>query len=186
MIIAHRLSTIQNADLILAIRNGEIAEAGNHHELMALKGLYYDLVMAQSFDDYNHDVSESDHNNGNVYNFVLSGFLCTYQKEVLDSEGVLAAGSESLRQRRKKFGSGRTLAQEASVVGDKKSFARSFSTLVSKQISHRYSKSGSVVSLNSTVMAEKRLRDELEVLVNVSYYFPTYQSKCWIYLRKRN
>ncbi|MCR5503541.1 MAG: ABC transporter ATP-binding protein/permease [Lachnospiraceae bacterium] len=46
-VIAHRLSTIRNADRIFVIENGGIAEEGNHTELMAKKGLYYDLNMAQ-------------------------------------------------------------------------------------------------------------------------------------------
>ena len=43
-IVAHRLSTIRNADRILYISNKGIAEEGNHDELMAKKGLYYDLA----------------------------------------------------------------------------------------------------------------------------------------------
>ncbi len=43
-IVAHRLSTIRNADRILYIRNKGIAEDGSHQELMAKKGLYYDLA----------------------------------------------------------------------------------------------------------------------------------------------
>lgn len=42
--IAHRLSTIQNSDLIVVLENGEIAEKGNHDELMERKGLYHYLV----------------------------------------------------------------------------------------------------------------------------------------------
>ncbi|MEA4862178.1 MAG: ABC transporter ATP-binding protein [Victivallaceae bacterium] len=41
--IAHRLSTIQSADLILVLKKGEIAEAGNHQELLARNGLYRKL-----------------------------------------------------------------------------------------------------------------------------------------------
>ncbi|MBQ9764680.1 MAG: ATP-binding cassette domain-containing protein, partial [Lachnospiraceae bacterium] len=43
-IVAHRLSTIRNSDRILYISNKGIAEQGTHEELMALKGLYYDLA----------------------------------------------------------------------------------------------------------------------------------------------
>jgi len=46
-IIAHRLSTIQHADKIMVVDKGNIAESGNHAELIALKGDYYNLVMAQ-------------------------------------------------------------------------------------------------------------------------------------------
>ena len=46
-LVAHRLSTIRDADLILVIRNGEIAERGTHDELMAAKGLYYSMAVSQ-------------------------------------------------------------------------------------------------------------------------------------------
>ncbi|MFB9329248.1 peptidase domain-containing ABC transporter [Paenibacillus aurantiacus] len=48
LIIAHRLSTIRNADLILVLDGGMIAEAGTHEELLARKGMYYYLVNQQS------------------------------------------------------------------------------------------------------------------------------------------
>ena len=43
-IVAHRLSTIRNSDRILYISNKGIAEEGSHEELMAKKGLYYELT----------------------------------------------------------------------------------------------------------------------------------------------
>ncbi len=46
-VIAHRLSTIRSADLILVIEGGHIKEQGNHMELMARKGKYYDLYTKQ-------------------------------------------------------------------------------------------------------------------------------------------
>jgi subfamily B ATP-binding cassette protein MsbA len=47
-VIAHRLSTIRKADQILVIEEGSIAERGNHDELIAKKGRYYDLFTYQS------------------------------------------------------------------------------------------------------------------------------------------
>ncbi len=50
IVIAHRLSTIQNADLIVVMQKGEIAEQGTHTELLAKNGVYKKLVEMQSFD----------------------------------------------------------------------------------------------------------------------------------------
>lgn len=47
IIIAHRLSTIQSADIIAVIHNGKIIELGNHLELKAKKGYYYELIKRQ-------------------------------------------------------------------------------------------------------------------------------------------
>ncbi|HEV8046038.1 MAG TPA: ATP-binding cassette domain-containing protein, partial [Rubrobacter sp.] len=47
VVIAHRLSTIRNADLILVIEGGSIAERGGHAELMQKNGLYADLYRRQ-------------------------------------------------------------------------------------------------------------------------------------------
>lgn len=47
LIIAHRLSTIQDSDVIVVMDKGRIVEKGNHHELLELKGKYYDLYMTQ-------------------------------------------------------------------------------------------------------------------------------------------
>ncbi len=47
LIIAHRLSTIRDADMIVVVKNGAIAEAGNHDELLAAGGEYYNLYQNQ-------------------------------------------------------------------------------------------------------------------------------------------
>ena len=46
-VIAHRLSTIKDADLIAVVEHGEIIERGNHEQLMAKKGFYYNLYTNQ-------------------------------------------------------------------------------------------------------------------------------------------
>jgi ATP-binding cassette subfamily B protein len=48
IVIAHRLSTIAHADQILVIENGAIVEKGQHEELIAKKGLYFDLYQKQN------------------------------------------------------------------------------------------------------------------------------------------
>ncbi len=50
-VIAHRLSTIQEADRILVLKDGQIIEQGNHQELLADRGFYYDLYNSQFAED---------------------------------------------------------------------------------------------------------------------------------------
>lgn len=47
VVIAHRLSTVMNADQIVVLDKGKIIEQGNHNELVALKGNYYQLIKNQ-------------------------------------------------------------------------------------------------------------------------------------------
>ncbi|PZC95879.1 MdlB, ABC-type multidrug transport system, ATPase and permease component [Pyrenophora tritici-repentis] len=48
--VAHRLSTIKDADLIVVFARGKIAESGTHQELLARKGVYYEMCLGQSLD----------------------------------------------------------------------------------------------------------------------------------------
>ncbi len=47
-VIAHRLSTVRNANAIMVLENGEIIERGNHDDLLAMKGRYYELYTGKS------------------------------------------------------------------------------------------------------------------------------------------
>ncbi|OGV43037.1 MAG: hypothetical protein A2X48_11305 [Lentisphaerae bacterium GWF2_49_21] len=46
--IAHRLSTLRKCDRLVVLKNGEIGEIGTHQELLAKKGIFYELVQIQS------------------------------------------------------------------------------------------------------------------------------------------
>lgn len=47
-VIAHRISSVRNADRIIVLEDGEIAETGTHEELIAQKGIYYDVYLTQT------------------------------------------------------------------------------------------------------------------------------------------
>ncbi|MGH7792269.1 MAG: ABC transporter ATP-binding protein, partial [Thermodesulfobacteriota bacterium] len=48
LIIAHRLSNVRHADRIIVIHKGEIFEVGTHTELLAKRGIYYNLYKLQN------------------------------------------------------------------------------------------------------------------------------------------
>ena len=48
LVIAHRLNTIRDADNIIVIKEGNIAEQGNHDKLMSLNGIYKEMVELQN------------------------------------------------------------------------------------------------------------------------------------------
>ena len=47
IIIAHRISSVKNADEIIVMDNGRIAEKGTHDGLLQKKGLYYETYLSQ-------------------------------------------------------------------------------------------------------------------------------------------
>ena len=50
VVIAHRLSTLHNADKIIVVDHGRVAEQGTHTELLAKGGIYAKLIELQSCD----------------------------------------------------------------------------------------------------------------------------------------
>jgi ATP-binding cassette subfamily B (MDR/TAP) protein 1 len=48
--VAHRLSTIKDADCIIVFARGRIVESGTHKELLAKRGVYYEMSLGQSLD----------------------------------------------------------------------------------------------------------------------------------------
>ena len=47
VIIAHRLSTVKNADQVIVLHQGKIVEMGRHHDLVKVRGYYFELVKNQ-------------------------------------------------------------------------------------------------------------------------------------------
>ena len=58
--IAHRLSTIRNADVIVAVKEGEVVETGTHTELMEKRGFYYQLVLLQTMVEEDDEEEEDE------------------------------------------------------------------------------------------------------------------------------
>ncbi|KAL0171286.1 hypothetical protein M9458_031597, partial [Cirrhinus mrigala] len=48
LLITHRLSGVENADHIIFLRDGEVAEEGNHEQLLAKHGFYEEFVNQQN------------------------------------------------------------------------------------------------------------------------------------------
>ena len=72
-VIAHRLSTIRDADVILVMKNGDIAEQGTHEELLAKGGFYAQLYNSQ-FEKQHKDLKKADAICGQLFLGVKSFF----------------------------------------------------------------------------------------------------------------
>jgi len=51
VLVSHRISTVKDCDQIIVLADGQIAERGTHDELLALRGLYYDMHRRQQLED---------------------------------------------------------------------------------------------------------------------------------------
>lgn len=58
-VIAHRLSTIKRADIILVISGGKVIEQGNHHNLLELRGKYFELYTNQFTQEHEDELMSS-------------------------------------------------------------------------------------------------------------------------------
>ena len=59
-LIAHRLSTVRRADRILLLEAGRILEDGNHSQLMARRGRYFELYTEQFLDEREKQLLDSE------------------------------------------------------------------------------------------------------------------------------
>ena len=112
IVVAHRLSTIKNADMIVVMDKGEIREKGTHDELIALGGIYYQLVEKQKIKT-KEDGGETSHESEEeeVEKLMIKEENEAAAKgvveEIKDKEGVVAETHIALD-------SGDTLARQAS------------------------------------------------------------------------
>lgn len=73
IIIAHRLSTIRNADLIVVLSRGQVADQGTHDELMARNGLYAQLIEKQQIIEQKQKDARATGTEGDEVDVMLSG-----------------------------------------------------------------------------------------------------------------
>ncbi|CAF1523752.1 unnamed protein product [Adineta ricciae] len=107
IVIAHRLSTIRNADLIVALENGQVRESGTHHELMKQRGLYYGLVTTQSKKEQQQEKqkdgsdSESEDNETKDDNASVQNSLASRRasKQSMNSTGTSEGYNEAIQER---------------------------------------------------------------------------------------
>uniref|UniRef100_A0A915IPL2 Multidrug resistance protein 1 n=1 Tax=Romanomermis culicivorax TaxID=13658 RepID=A0A915IPL2_ROMCU len=99
IVIAHRLSTIKNADKIIVLDQGSVVESGNHVELMAKKGLYFDLVTVQMLNEVEPSTSNAYQDQSNDFD-TGEVFYLTAQKSSAAVSPSNSSPKESLIRRK--------------------------------------------------------------------------------------
>jgi ABC-type multidrug transport system fused ATPase/permease subunit len=51
IVVAHRMATVKNADIIFVMGEGRVVEKGTHSELIAKRGLYFQMVTSSCLED---------------------------------------------------------------------------------------------------------------------------------------
>lgn len=95
-IIAHRLSTIKSADKIIVMDDGKVKEVGTHYDLIASKGLYYNLVNSQQTveDENDKETDENLNSNGRLIQRTFSIESETYNRANSIDVGKLSKKSK--------------------------------------------------------------------------------------------
>ncbi|MBA0870692.1 hypothetical protein Goshw_016009 [Gossypium schwendimanii] len=83
VVIAHRLATVRNANTIVVLDNGSVAESGSHHQLMEREGAYYKLVKLASEAVSNTELNETNTQKGMEFS--------TYDKSAYEASRSLYA-----------------------------------------------------------------------------------------------
>ncbi|XP_055537429.1 multidrug resistance protein homolog 49-like [Wyeomyia smithii] len=95
LVVSHRLSTITNADKIVFIDKGVVAEQGTHEQLMAKRGLYYNLVIASG------DLQQDDERNApeeKKPNLVRLKSTCSNEDDNSDDEADVIKSAEAIKE----------------------------------------------------------------------------------------
>ncbi|KAG4124660.1 hypothetical protein ERO13_D10G053700v2 [Gossypium hirsutum] len=110
VVIAHRLATVRNANTIVVLDNGSVAESGSHHQLMEREGAYYKLVKLASEAVSNTELNETNTQKGMEFStydksaYEASRSLYAYdisKSKYLKSIQVVNQGEEEMQQKQK-------------------------------------------------------------------------------------